>query len=76
MNGISKSLQKLLGYFSGTSNFTSINTPLSSAVNGLRKHDLYLKDVEIAVETLSGFLAFVSVDLSLLNCHRLPEESD
>ena len=55
---------------------TSINTPLSSAVNGLRKHDLYLKDVEIAVETLSGFLAFVSVDLSLLNCHRLPEESD
>ena len=55
---------------------TSINTPLSSAVNGWRKHDLYLKDVEIAVETLSGFLAFVSVDLSLLNCHRLPEESD
>ena len=55
---------------------TSINTPLSSAVNGLRKHDLYLKDVEIAVETVSGFLAFVSVDLSLLNCHRLPEESD
>ena len=39
------------------------------------KLDLYLKDVELAVETLPGFPAFVAGDSSLLNCHKLPELS-
>ena len=72
INGISKDLQKLLKYFSGTAIFTSLNTPLSAAVSGLKKLDLYLKDVELAVETLSGFPEFVPGDSSLLNCHRHP----
>ena len=40
------------------------------------KLDLYLKDVELAVETLSGFPVFVIGDLSLLNRHQLPEVSE
>ena len=55
INGISKYLQKLFKYFSETAFFTSLNTPLSSAVSGLKKLDLYLKDDESAVVTLAGF---------------------
>ena len=40
------------------------------------KLDLYLKDVELAAETLSGFPAFVTGDSSHLNCHKLPEVSE
>ena len=39
------------------------------------KLDLYLKDVELAVETLSGFPSFTG-NSSLLNCHKLPEVSE
>ena len=56
--------------------FTFLNTPLSAAVSGLKKLDLYLKDDEIAVETSSGFTVFVAGDSSLLNCHKLPEVSE
>ena len=42
-NGISKDLQKLLKYFSGTAIFMFLNTPLSSASKGLKKLDLHLK---------------------------------
>ena len=38
------------------------------------KLDLYLKDVELAVETLSGFPAFVTGDLPVY--HKLPEVSE
>ena len=56
INGISKHLQKLLKYFSGTVNFTSLNTLLpSAAVDSPVKLDFYLKDVELAVKALSGF---------------------
>ena len=71
INGISKDLQKLPKYFSGTAIFTFLNMPLSAVPKGSKKLDLYLKDVELAVETLSGFPAFVTGDSSLLNCHRL-----
>ena len=63
-------------YFSGTAIFTSLNTPLSVAVSGLKRLDLYLKDVELAVETLSGFTAFVTADSSLLNYHKILEVSE
>ena len=47
INGISKDLQKLLKYFSGTAIFTFLNTLLSStAVGSPMKLDLYLKDDE------------------------------
>ena len=47
INGISKDLQKLLKYFSGTAIFTFLNTLLSSrAVDSPMKLDLYLKDDE------------------------------
>ena len=75
INGIFKDLQKLLKYSSGTAIFTPFNTPLSSAVSGLKKLDFYLKDVKLVVETLSGLQAFGTDDSSLLNCHRLPEVS-
>ena len=55
---------------------TFLDTPVSAASKGLKKHDLYLKDVELAVETLSGFPAAVTGDSSLLNCHKLPEVSE
>ena len=65
INDISKDLQKLLKYFSGTAIFTSLNAPLSAAVSGL-KNDfyfilfyLYLKDDESSVVTLSGFPLFI-----------------
>ena len=61
INGISKELQKLLEYFSGTAIFTFLNTPLSAAVSGLTKLDLYLKDVELAVETCQDFQHFLQV---------------
>ena len=35
--------------------------------------DLYLKDVELAVKTLSGFPLLFTGDSSILNCHKLPE---
>ena len=73
MNGTSKDFQKFLRYFSGPGIFTSLNTPWSSAVIGLKKLNLYWKDVELVVETLWGFPAFVTDDSSLLNCHRRPE---
>ena len=66
INGISKDLQKLLKYFSGTAIFTFLNTLLSAAVSGLKKLDLYLKDDE------SAFPLFIFC-LSLLNCHKIPE---
>ena len=75
INGISKDLQNLLKYFSRTAIFTFLNTPLSAASKGLKKLDLYLKDVELAVETLPEFPDFVTSNSSLLNCHRLPEVS-
>ena len=71
-NGISKDLQKLFKYFSGTAVFTFLNTPVSSAVVGLKKLDLYLKDVESYLVTLAGFPLFIFCS-SLLNCYRLPE---
>ena len=49
---------------------------LLTAVDSLMKLVLYLKDVELSVETLSGFPLFVTVDSSLLNCHKLPEVSE
>ena len=55
INGISKDLQKLLKYFSGTAIFTFLNTPLSAAVSDLKKLDLYLKNDESAVVELAGF---------------------
>ena len=72
-----KDLQKLLKYFSGTAVFTFLNNLSSSAaIDSPMKLDLYLKDVELAVETLPGYPAFVAGDPSLLNCHKLPELSD
>ena len=76
INGISKGLQKLLKYFSETAIFTFLNTPLSTAVSGLKKLDLYLKDAELFVKTLSGYPAFVTGDSSPSNCHKLPEVSE
>ena len=64
---------KLLKDFSGTAIFTFLNTLLSSiAIDFPMKLDLYLKDAELLLETLSGFPAFVTGDSSLLNCHKLP----
>ena len=77
INYISKELQKLLKYFSGTAIFTFLNTLLpSTAIQSFMKLDLYLKDDELAVETFSWFPASVAGDSSLLNCHKLPEVSD
>ena len=76
INCISKDLQKLLKYFSGTVIFTFLNTPLSAAVSGLKKLVLHLKDNESAVETSTRFSAFATGDSSLLNCHQFPEVSD
>ena len=73
INGISKDLQKLLKYFSGTAIFTSLNTPLSSAVSGLKKLDLYLKEDEFVVLTIAGAPSLFTGDPWLLNCHKLPE---
>ena len=65
----------MLKYFSGTAIFTFLNTLLpSTAVDSSMK--LNLKDAELAVETSSGFLAFVTGDSSLLNCHKRAEESE
>ena len=40
------------------------------------KLDLYLKDVELAVETLSGFPSLFIGDSLFLNCHKLPQVSE
>ena len=54
INGISKDLQKLLKYFSGTAIFTFSNTLLIlTAVDSFTILDLYLKDDESAVVTLA-----------------------
>ena len=51
--GILKYLQKLLKYFSGTAIFTPLNNLLPSiVVDSPMKLDVYLKDVELVVETL------------------------
>ena len=76
INSISKDLQKLLKYFSGTAIFTSLNTPLSAEVSCLKKPDFYLKDVKLSIETLSGLPAFVAGDSSLLNYHKRPEVTE
>ena len=77
LNGISKDLQKLLKYFSGTAIFTFLNTILlSTVIDSPMKLDLYVKDVELTVETLSGFSAFFTRDSSLLNCYKFPEVSE
>ena len=56
--------------------FTFLNATLPAAVIGLKKRDLYLKDVELSAEKFSGFPAFVTGDSSLLNYHKLPEVSE
>ena len=62
MNGISNDLQKLLKHFSGTPIFTSLNILLpAKTVYSPMRLDLYLEDVELAVETLSGFPSFATV---------------
>ena len=38
-----KDLEKLLKYFSGTDILTSLNTPLSAVISGLKQLDLYFK---------------------------------
>ena len=69
--------KKLLKYFSGTAIFTFLNTLLLlSAVDFPMKLDLYLKDVELSVETFPGFPAFVRGDSYLLNYHKLFEVSE
>ena len=87
MNDISKDIKKLLTFFSRTDIFTPLNTPLSAAVSGLKKLDLYLKDDqsfvvtlnlkdnESFVVTLAGFPLFRFFS-SLLNYHRLTEVSE
>ena len=55
IDGISKGLQKLLKYFSGTAIFTFLNAPLLAFPSVLKKLDLYLKDDESAVVKLAGF---------------------
>ena len=42
-DGISKDLEKLLRYFSGTDLLTSLNTPLSAVISCLKQLDLYFK---------------------------------
>ena len=77
INGISKDLQKLLEYFSGTAIFTFLNTlTFLTAADSPMKLDLYLKDVELAVETLSEFSSFVRGDSTFLNFFKLPEVSE
>ena len=75
IDGISKGLQKLLKYFSGTAIFTFLNAPLLAFPSVLKKLDLYLKDDESAVVKLAGFPSFIFC-LSLLNSHKLPEVSE
>ena len=77
VNGIPNDLQKLLKYFRGTANFTFVHILfLLTAFDSPKKLDLYLKDVKLSVATLSGFLVFVTEDLSLLNCHKRPDVSE
>ena len=72
INGISNDLQKLLKYFGGTAIFIFLNTLLIlTAFSSPMKLDLYLKDVELFVETWSRFAEAVKGDSSLLNCHKI-----
>ena len=45
-------------------------------VDSPMKLDLYLKDVELTVETSSGFPSLFTGASSLLNCHKLPQVSE
>ena len=47
---------------------------LLTAVDSPMRLNLYLKDHESVVVTLTGFLLFIFCS-SLLNCHRFPEAS-
>ena len=72
-----KDLQKLLKYYSGTAIFTFLNNLSSAAaIDSPMKLDLYLKDVELAVKTLSEFPSLFIGDLLFLNCHKLPQVSE
>ena len=72
-----KIFKKYLKKFTGTAIFTFLNTILlSTVVDSPMKLDLYLKDVELAVETLLGFPIFVTGNWTLLNCHKIPEVSE
>ena len=75
INGISDKI--LLQYFSGIVIFTFFITLLLLTVAySLMKFVLYVKDVELSVETLSRFSSFVTDDSCLLNCHKLPGVSE
>ena len=55
LNGISHDIQKLLNYFSGKAIFAFLTTLLlPPATKSSNKLDLYLKDVELVVLTLTG----------------------
>ena len=76
INGISNDLKKLEGYFKGTTIFTSLNFLLvPSALDSFKRLDLYLRDVELSVLTPLGIPALIMFYSSLLNHHKLPEES-
>ena len=64
-------------YFSGTTNFIFFHDlSLPSASVALPKIlALYLKDLELSKATFKRFPALFIGDSSLLNCHKLPEES-
>ena len=49
---------------------------LLTAADSLMKLVLYSKDVELSLETFSGFPSFVTADSSLLNYHKLPQVSE
>ena len=77
INQLINDLQKLLKYISGAATFTFLNTLLPpTAAGSLVKLNLYLKDVELSVETLSGFPALITGDSTLLNCHKHPDFSE
>ena len=64
-------------YFSGTTIFAFLNTPLLLKAAGFPKIlNSYLNDKELAVETSTGFLASFIGDSSLLNYHKLPDVSE
>ena len=70
INDISNDLKKLDNYFCGTTIFAFSNAPVAF---GAPKR--LLKDVELFVVTALGIPAAVISCSSLLNCHKLPEES-
>ena len=55
----------------------TLRTPLPLAeVDFCMRLDLYLKDVELTVETSAGFPASLAGDSFLLNCHKLAAVSE